>query len=123
MSIEKSACPHYKSIKLAAPRAEKCETCGVEAPLRVCLECGHVGCCESSGAHALTVVGTSDHSPAADSRCVVHVVLRVQRIPAVMSTRTREAWIESGAEGVGEQFLAWEIAQDDGVGALPLASA
>ena len=52
MSIEKSACPHYKATKAAAPRATACEVCRVEAPLRVCLDCGHVGCCESSAGHA-----------------------------------------------------------------------
>jgi len=52
MSIEKEACSHLKAAKLAAPRKERCEACGVVAPLRVCLECGHVGCCESSGSHA-----------------------------------------------------------------------
>jgi uncharacterized UBP type Zn finger protein len=61
MSIEKSACPHFKSTKLASPRADKCESCGVQAPLRVCLECGHVGCCESSGAHAKAHSNSSGH--------------------------------------------------------------
>jgi CPA1 family monovalent cation:H+ antiporter len=52
MSIEKSACVHYKSVALSTPRGAKCEECGVDAPLRVCLTCGHVGCCESSKGHA-----------------------------------------------------------------------
>ncbi len=52
MSIERSECAHYRAVKLAAPRGAKCEECGIEAPLRVCLTCGHVGCCESSKGHA-----------------------------------------------------------------------
>jgi len=52
MSIEKSACPHYRVARMAAPKQHACEVCGVEAPVRVCLECGHVGCCESTQGHA-----------------------------------------------------------------------
>ena len=62
MSIEKSACPHFNNSKIAAPRATRCETCNVEAPLRVCLECGHVGCCESSGAHAKAHATSAKHA-------------------------------------------------------------
>lgn len=45
----------------ATPSGECCETCGTEWSLRVCLTCGHVGCCESSGAHALRHVKETGH--------------------------------------------------------------
>jgi uncharacterized UBP type Zn finger protein len=45
-------CNHLKESPLASPRAEGCEEClkmGDDwVHLRVCLECGHVGCCDSS---------------------------------------------------------------------------
>jgi len=46
-------CEHLRDIdRLARPRAEACEECGMERTLRVCLSCGHVGCCESWRGHA-----------------------------------------------------------------------
>jgi len=46
-------CEHLCDIdRLARPRAEACEECGMERTLRVCLSCGHVGCCESWRGHA-----------------------------------------------------------------------
>ena len=45
-------CNHLKASPLATPRADGCEEClkmGDDwVHLRVCLECGHVGCCDSS---------------------------------------------------------------------------
>jgi CPA2 family monovalent cation:H+ antiporter-2 len=46
-------CDHLE--RLASPvaaRSEVCEECGKRGPLRVCLSCGHVGCCDSARAHA-----------------------------------------------------------------------
>jgi Zn-finger in ubiquitin-hydrolases and other protein len=44
--------PHVKFIRPVAPRAEGCEDClrtgSPWAHLRLCLTCGHVGCCDSS---------------------------------------------------------------------------
>ena len=43
------ACEHIDGIgEPAEPRAAACEECGVQRSLRVCLSCGHVGCCDSS---------------------------------------------------------------------------
>jgi CPA1 family monovalent cation:H+ antiporter len=61
MSIEKNACAHYKVSKFASPRVSKCEECGVDAPIRVCLECGHVGCCDSTRGHATAHAKASGH--------------------------------------------------------------
>jgi uncharacterized UBP type Zn finger protein len=45
-------CTHLDSIKDVTPSAEGCEDClktGDEwVHLRICMECGHVGCCDNS---------------------------------------------------------------------------
>jgi uncharacterized UBP type Zn finger protein len=45
-------CKHLGEIKKVTPSAEGCEDClkiGSDwVHLRLCLECGHVGCCDSS---------------------------------------------------------------------------
>lgn len=50
-------CEHIKEIKDVNPKTENCEECeklGLHwVELRLCLTCGHVGCCDSSeGKHA-----------------------------------------------------------------------
>jgi uncharacterized UBP type Zn finger protein len=50
-------CDHIMDIKPVPPRTPGCEEClKTESPwlhLRLCLTCGHVGCCDSSpGRHA-----------------------------------------------------------------------
>ncbi len=44
--------PHLKMIRDVSPSAHGCEDClrigGLWVHLRVCLTCGHVGCCDSS---------------------------------------------------------------------------
>jgi uncharacterized UBP type Zn finger protein len=44
------ACTHATE-RIASPRTQACEECGSTLNLRVCTECGHVGCCESQLAH------------------------------------------------------------------------
>jgi uncharacterized UBP type Zn finger protein len=51
------ACDHLSGLQPAPPRAKGCEECIAAGTrwvhLRVCLTCGHVGCCDSSpGRHA-----------------------------------------------------------------------
>jgi hypothetical protein len=45
-------CPHVKEIRPVTPRSEGCEECLASGDrwvhLRLCLTCGHVGCCDSS---------------------------------------------------------------------------
>jgi uncharacterized UBP type Zn finger protein len=45
-------CPHLKGIKSVRPSAKGCEDClrigDTWVHLRLCLSCGHVGCCDSS---------------------------------------------------------------------------
>ena len=44
--------PHLKEIRKVTPSSEGCEDClkigGEWVHLRLCLICGHVGCCDSS---------------------------------------------------------------------------
>lgn len=54
-------CRHLPATPYAKPAVDQCETCGTEWSLRVCATCGHVGCCESGGAHALKHVKETGH--------------------------------------------------------------
>ena len=45
-----SACTHQPH-PVARPRGAACEDCGSDFNLRLCAECGYVGCCESQQAH------------------------------------------------------------------------
>jgi len=52
-----SACTHLGQIHQVTPHADGCEDClrtgGHWVHLRLCMTCGHVGCCDSSpGRHA-----------------------------------------------------------------------
>lgn len=52
-----AACAHVADLREVAPRTDGCEEClasgGSWVQLRMCLTCGHVGCCDSSaGKHA-----------------------------------------------------------------------
>jgi uncharacterized UBP type Zn finger protein len=46
------ACQHVKDLKPMEPRAKGCEEClemgDTWVHLRLCMSCGHVGCCDSS---------------------------------------------------------------------------
>ncbi len=51
------ACSHLDQIRDVSPKTDSCEECLREGMqwvhLRMCLVCGHVGCCDSSaGKHA-----------------------------------------------------------------------
>jgi uncharacterized UBP type Zn finger protein len=45
-------CTHHDQIREVTPSAQGCEDClrtgGRWVHLRICLSCGHVGCCDSS---------------------------------------------------------------------------
>jgi uncharacterized UBP type Zn finger protein len=58
--------PHLSSARHVQPKTAGCEEClrsGMEwVHLRVCLSCGHVGCCDSSpGKHATKHFKTTHH--------------------------------------------------------------
>jgi monovalent cation:H+ antiporter-2, CPA2 family len=50
--IEAPPCAHLDQIRTARPNTTGCEEClklgDTWVHLRVCLQCGHVGCCDSS---------------------------------------------------------------------------
>jgi CPA1 family monovalent cation:H+ antiporter len=48
--LRREVCAHQRE-EIAAPRAEACEDCGSSVNLRLCTECGYVGCCESQLGH------------------------------------------------------------------------
>ena len=76
--------PHLKEIHEVTPSAEGCEAClkigSKWVHLRLCLTCGHVGCCDSSpNRHATKHFRTTRHpiiqsfEPGEDWRwCYVH---------------------------------------------------
>ena len=47
-----TTCAHHKEIKTFEPKSKGCEEClkmgDSWVHLRMCLSCGHVGCCDSS---------------------------------------------------------------------------
>ena len=61
-----SVCTHLDRIKDVFPRTEGCEEClqtgDTWVHLRMCLTCGHVGCCDSSkNKHATAHWHTTEH--------------------------------------------------------------
>lgn len=58
--LDSSSCSHVTGGS-ATPRAEACEGCGSKINLRVCTECGHVGCCESQQGHNTKHARESGH--------------------------------------------------------------
>ena len=59
-------CEHFSDIKAVDARTSGCEECLALGArwneLRVCLSCGHVGCCEDSAhAHALAHFNATGH--------------------------------------------------------------
>jgi len=57
MAQTQTKCDHTDQIKEVKPSSDTCQECVAEGThpvqLRLCLVCGHVGCCDSSvGRHA-----------------------------------------------------------------------
>ena len=69
-SISKADCSHVGQLGREIP-ADKiaCEACGRAEPLRRCLTCGYVGCCESFGAHDTEHARASGHMLIRPHRC------------------------------------------------------
>ena len=60
-------CEHIKHAKKTKPRSKGCEEClkmgDTWVHLRLCLECGHVGCCDSSkNKHATKHYNATKHA-------------------------------------------------------------
>jgi uncharacterized UBP type Zn finger protein len=61
------ACGHLDQVRSVTPSADGCEDClriGAEwVHLRLCLSCGHVGCCDNSpNRHATAHHHETDHA-------------------------------------------------------------
>jgi uncharacterized UBP type Zn finger protein len=59
-------CEHLSTVREVTPSANGCEDClrigGRWVHLRLCLTCGHIGCCDSSpNRHATAHVRSSQH--------------------------------------------------------------
>jgi uncharacterized UBP type Zn finger protein len=64
--IMSNQCTHLDQIKEVTPSARGCEDClktgDLWAHLRLCMTCGHVGCCDSSkNKHATKHFHATDH--------------------------------------------------------------
>lgn len=64
--MSNNSCAHTKSIRPVMARTEGCEECLTSGDdwvhLRLCLSCGHVGCCDSSkNKHATKHFHASKH--------------------------------------------------------------
>ena len=58
-----SSCTHIPK-KFAKPQAKECQEGDIERHkfgLRVCLTCGHVGCCDEDGQHARKHAENENH--------------------------------------------------------------
>ena len=49
----KQECEHLAGQVVAGvePQATECQDCSLPGPLRMCMSCGYVGCCESLNSH------------------------------------------------------------------------
>jgi hypothetical protein len=61
-----AACTHLDQVETVVPAADGCEDCldlgGRWVHLRLCMSCGHVGCCDSSpNRHATAHFGSTAH--------------------------------------------------------------
>jgi uncharacterized UBP type Zn finger protein len=64
--MARHTCAHVKQIRPVTPNSEGCEECLATrdewVELRLCLTCGHVGCCDSSkNKHATKHFHASGH--------------------------------------------------------------
>jgi monovalent cation:H+ antiporter-2, CPA2 family len=65
-NVEAPPCSHLDQIRPVKPKTTGCEEClkagDTWVHLRLCLECGHVGCCDSSkNKHASKHFGHTQH--------------------------------------------------------------
>ena len=62
-NMKSSECPHMKEINTEVLEVDDtvCAECGLNSPTRICMTCGHIGCCESANGHALAHSKSSKH--------------------------------------------------------------
>ncbi len=67
MATETPACSHLDTIRDVTPSGNGCVEClrtgSTWIHLRLCLECGHVGCCDSSPNRHATKHNHATHHP------------------------------------------------------------
>ena len=57
----RAQCTHVPE-QVTPPRATACEDCGSTSSLRLCADCGYVGCCESQRGHdRIHALGSGHH--------------------------------------------------------------
>ena len=64
--MRQPSCPHLSQVHAVKPRTDGCEECLASGDswvhLRLCMTCGHVGCCDSSpNKHATKHFNASRH--------------------------------------------------------------
>jgi CPA1 family monovalent cation:H+ antiporter len=61
-SIPREQCPHLAATPQGTTvETTACAECGLTSPTRVCLTCGHIGCCESTNGHGSAHARESGH--------------------------------------------------------------
>jgi len=62
-NVTANECPHLADTDGAVLEGTSttCAECGVGAPTRICMTCGHIGCCETTSGHALAHSKASGH--------------------------------------------------------------
>ncbi len=67
MAESKKTCSHVDKIREVTPSGKGCKEClgtrGRWVQLRMCLVCGHVGCCDSSAGRHATAHFRETHHP------------------------------------------------------------
>lgn len=88
-SFDTKGCTHLDQIQVVSPSAEGCEDClkigDSWVHLRLCLICGHVGCCDNSkNKHATKHFHATDH-------------------PFIVSYEPEESWLWCYTDELGFQ--------------------
>jgi uncharacterized UBP type Zn finger protein len=61
-SIPREQCPHLSAMPQdTTVETTACAECGLTSPTRICLTCGHIGCCESTNGHGSAHAKTNGH--------------------------------------------------------------
>jgi uncharacterized UBP type Zn finger protein len=60
--IPRHQCPHLNEDLSPTLISDVCEECGARGPIRMCLTCGHIGCCESLQGHATAHAKETGHA-------------------------------------------------------------
>ena len=102
-------CEHFAAIQALKRVAEGCEEClamgAAWTELRVCLTCGHVGCCEDSvHAHALQHFNMSGHPLIVPARLQLPSTLPQDEV-AVCRHRCRSVYLEPWSRAERFHFI------------------